>query len=306
MWYLGASSTRTPLSSLLREVFQSDLATSAHRLSEPRRSVLIRPLAYRRPGAQRDFSTTHQVQIHQSSILLSSSDIPDNIPNENDKTSAIPSAKNESGDRTTDHSASDVNASESSFKNKRPYSKRRVHTGKTGRETTKGTRNKSDARGDQPESNGTEEKPKSSEAKPKTWRDAIKSTGPPKKKEHWQIQKAALKEKFKEGWNPPKKLSPDAMEGIRHLHQMAPDQFTTPVLAEQFKVSPEAIRRILKSKWRASETEMEDRRKRWERRHDRIWAHMAELGLRPRTKATEKYQDSQNLLYEPKAEDDKP
>ncbi|PYH78009.1 hypothetical protein BO82DRAFT_249753, partial [Aspergillus uvarum CBS 121591] len=64
-----------------------------------------------------------------------------------------------------------------------------------------------------------------------------------------------LKEKFKEGWNPPKKLSPDAIEGIRHLHQVAPEQFTTPVLAEQFKVSPEAIRRILKSKWRASDKE---------------------------------------------------
>ncbi|KAL1992779.1 hypothetical protein VTN49DRAFT_3535 [Thermomyces lanuginosus] len=103
-----------------------------------------------------------------------------------------------------------------------------------------------------------------------------------KKKEPWQIQKEALKRKFKEGWNPPKKLSPDAMEGIRHLHAMNPEQFTTPVLAEQFKVSPEAIRRILKSKWRPSEEEMEDRRRRWEKRQWRIWDHMAELGLRPK------------------------
>ncbi|RAH41892.1 mitochondrial ribosome assembly protein RRG9 [Aspergillus brunneoviolaceus CBS 621.78] len=149
------------------------------------------------------------------------------------------------------------------------------------------------------------EKTKPSEGKPKTWRDAIKNTGPPKKKEHWQTQKAALKEKFKEGWNPPKKLSPDAIEGIRHLHQVAPDKFTTPVLAEQFKVSPEAIRRILKSKWRASDKEMEDRRKRWERRHDRIWAHMTELGLRPPTKDTEKIQDSQVLFYEAKGDEEK-
>ncbi|KAL1972636.1 hypothetical protein VTN31DRAFT_7050 [Thermomyces dupontii] len=103
-----------------------------------------------------------------------------------------------------------------------------------------------------------------------------------KKKEPWQIQKEALKRKFKEGWNPPKKLSPDAMEGIRHLHAMNPEQFTTPVLAEQFKVSPEAIRRILKSKWRPTEEEMEDRRRRWEKRQWRIWDHMAELGLRPK------------------------
>ncbi|OJJ80524.1 mitochondrial ribosome assembly protein RRG9 [Aspergillus glaucus CBS 516.65] len=118
-----------------------------------------------------------------------------------------------------------------------------------------------------------------------------------KKREGWQIQKDALKGKFKEGWNPTKKLSPDALDGIRHLHAMAPDRFTTPVLAEQFKVSPEAVRRILKSKWKASETEMDDRRKRWEKRHDRIWSQMAELGLRPKRKRTQEIDDSK-VLYE--------
>ncbi|KAF9893721.1 Required for respiratory growth protein 9 mitochondrial [Aspergillus nanangensis] len=118
-----------------------------------------------------------------------------------------------------------------------------------------------------------------------------------KKKEGWQIQKAALKDKFEEGWNPPKKLSPDAMDGIRHLHSIAPDRFTTPVLAEQFQVSPEAIRRILKSKWRPSEEEVEDRRQRWEKRHDRIWGHLSELGLRPPTKRTKEFSGS-SILYE--------
>lgn len=118
-----------------------------------------------------------------------------------------------------------------------------------------------------------------------------------KKREGWQIQKDALKGKFKEGWNPTKKLSPDALDGIRHLHAMAPDRFTTPVLAEQFKVSPEAVRRILKSKWKASESEMDDRRKRWEKRHDRIWSQMAELGLRPKRKRTQEIDDSK-VLYE--------
>lgn len=129
--------------------------------------------------------------------------------------------------------------------------------------------------------------------------NGLKATGPkPKrKKEGWQIQKDALKQKFREGWNPPKKLSPDALEGIRHLNAVAPDRFTTPVLAEQFRVSPEAIRRILKSKWRASEEELEDRRKRWERRHDRIWGHLSELGLRPKTKRTEPFADT-NVLYD--------
>ncbi|GAD94564.1 mitochondrion organization and biogenesis protein, putative [Paecilomyces variotii No. 5] len=116
-----------------------------------------------------------------------------------------------------------------------------------------------------------------------------------KKREPWQIYKEALKNKFKEGWAPPKKLSPDAIDGIRHLHATSPEQFTTPVLAEQFKVSPEAIRRILKSKWRPTESEMDDRRKRWQRRHDRIWSQMAELGLRPKKPIDENLSDVASL-----------
>ncbi|KIX02078.1 required for respiratory growth protein 9, mitochondrial [Rhinocladiella mackenziei CBS 650.93] len=104
-----------------------------------------------------------------------------------------------------------------------------------------------------------------------------------REREPWQIQKEGLKKKFgEEGWNPRKKLSPDAMEGIRALHEQDPEKYSTPVLAETFKVSPEAIRRILKSKWRPTEEEMEKRRQRWARRHDRIWDHLSELGLRPK------------------------
>jgi Neugrin len=102
-------------------------------------------------------------------------------------------------------------------------------------------------------------------------------------REHWQIQKDALKIKFGEqGWSPRKKLSPDTMEGIRALHEQFPQKYTTPVLAEQFKVSPEAIRRILKSKWRPSPEKTEERRGRWAKRHDRIWDAQAEMGLRPK------------------------
>ena len=108
---------------------------------------------------------------------------------------------------------------------------------------------------------------------------------PVAKREEWAIQKGALKEKFSEGWQPRKKLSPDTIDGIRALHQQYPDKYTTAVLAEQFKISPEAIRRILKSKWRATDDEMEERRERWARRYDRIWDQQAAIGLRPpRTK----------------------
>jgi hypothetical protein len=99
---------------------------------------------------------------------------------------------------------------------------------------------------------------------------------------HWAIQKEALKEKLGgEAWNPRKKLSPDTMEGIRHLHKTAPDKFTTPILAEHFKVSSEAIRRILKSRWQPSDEEYEARMERWNKRGERIWTNLVEMGVKP-------------------------
>lgn len=98
----------------------------------------------------------------------------------------------------------------------------------------------------------------------------------------WQIHKEAMKEKLGgEAWNPRKKLSPDTMEGIRHLNSSQPDRFTTPVLAQHFKVSPEAIRRILKSKWKPNDEEYEDRMERWNRRGERIWTNLVEMGVKP-------------------------
>ncbi|KAJ5407756.1 Required for respiratory growth protein 9 [Penicillium cosmopolitanum] len=122
----------------------------------------------------------------------------------------------------------------------------------------------------------------------------------PKKPEIWEIQKDALGKKFPDGWNPAKRLSPDALDGIRHLNTTAPDRFTTAVLAEEFKVSPEAIRRILKSKWRPSEGEMDKRRVRWENRHERIWSQMAELGLRPPTQRSQPLSDTRGLFNDKK------
>ncbi|KAJ7485459.1 hypothetical protein FB451DRAFT_984776, partial [Mycena latifolia] len=65
----------------------------------------------------------------------------------------------------------------------------------------------------------------------------------------WQAHRRALKDAFPAGWNPPRKLSRDAMDGLRQLHRVDPATFSTPVLAERFRVSPEAVRRILKSRW---------------------------------------------------------
>ncbi|KAH3901515.1 mitochondrial ribosome assembly protein RRG9 SCDLUD_003011 [Saccharomycodes ludwigii] len=81
----------------------------------------------------------------------------------------------------------------------------------------------------------------------------------------WLSQKIALKKKFKQ-WNPPKKLNRDTMNSIRLLKQTMPDLDAT-TLANQFKVSPDAIRRILKSKWNPrTEEERTDVEDRWIRR----------------------------------------
>jgi hypothetical protein len=69
------------------------------------------------------------------------------------------------------------------------------------------------------------------------------------------VHRARLKELFPEGWNPPRKLSRDAMEGLRALHRLDSEQFSTPVLATRFKISPEAVRRILRSRWQPNKTE---------------------------------------------------
>ena len=107
----------------------------------------------------------------------------------------------------------------------------------------------------------------------------------PMTRESWQTQKKSLSMKFPEGWAPRKKLSPDALEGIRELHATDPITFDTPTLANRFEVSPEAIRRILKSKWRPNEEEEDDRKRRWEKRGQNIWSHMSDIGLRPPRKS---------------------
>lgn len=64
-----------------------------------------------------------------------------------------------------------------------------------------------------------------------------------------KAHRKAIRKAFPEGWSPPRKLSREAMDILRQLHRTDPDSFSTPILAERFKISPEAVRRILKSKW---------------------------------------------------------
>ena len=92
----------------------------------------------------------------------------------------------------------------------------------------------------------------------------------------WAQHRASLKTKFPEGWAPPHKLSRAAMDGLRALHAHDPDTFTTPVLADKFRISPEAVRRILRGKWQPTQ-EQRARLLEREKRHrqDRIQSKRA-------------------------------
>merc|ERR1712093_118642 len=73
----------------------------------------------------------------------------------------------------------------------------------------------------------------------------------------WQAHREAMRAKFPEGWNPPRKVSRSDMNTIRRLHAIDRTEWSTPALASHFKISPEAVRRVLSSKW-LSEEEMEE------------------------------------------------
>lgn len=78
----------------------------------------------------------------------------------------------------------------------------------------------------------------------------------------WRIQKNVLSEKFPQGWLPPKRISTEAIALLRLLQQSNPVAYTTPVLADRFKISVEAVRRILKSQFELDPVEMERREQR--------------------------------------------
>lgn len=85
-----------------------------------------------------------------------------------------------------------------------------------------------------------------------------------------RLHRERMKRSFPEGWSPPHKLSRQAMDGLRVLHAHDPETFSTPMLAERFRISPEAARRILRAKWEPS-PEQRARLLRREMREKETW-----------------------------------
>ncbi|KAF4594890.1 mitochondrion organization and biogenesis protein [Ophiocordyceps camponoti-floridani] len=171
-------------------------------------------------------------------------------------------------------------ASSTTFK-KRPQGTSREHDGSSKPGTGRDTDQTKSARPENTKKTFNKDERKSGGG---AFRSAQNGTAPvfeKRKKEDWMIQKEALKAKFPEGWKPRKRLSPDALIGIRALHAQFPDIYTTEHLSNKFKVSAEAIRRILKSNFRPDDAQEAERRERWERRGLQIWEHKAALGIKP-------------------------
>lgn len=86
----------------------------------------------------------------------------------------------------------------------------------------------------------------------------------------WKVQKMAISKKLKgQRWNPSKRLSREEMEGLRLIKSQFP-HLNASQLGQQFKVSPEVVRRILASKWRPTEEEMGKLQERWKQRGEKI------------------------------------
>ncbi|EPS45065.1 hypothetical protein H072_980 [Dactylellina haptotyla CBS 200.50] len=95
----------------------------------------------------------------------------------------------------------------------------------------------------------------------------------------WLIHKDAVKTKLKgKTWKPFSRLSPAAVATLKQLKAENPGM-TVEEYAPIFKISPDALRRILRSKWQPTAAEEEDRAERWKRRGDSVWKEWAEKGL---------------------------
>lgn len=110
---------------------------------------------------------------------------------------------------------------------------------------------------------------------------------PRKTLESWMVNKAILQAKFRGAqWDSKKKLSPAAREGIKTLHKNHPE-YTTAKLSELFEISPEVVRRVLRSKWEPDTETQEARLQHWVRRGGSVFQRWEELGV-VQTKRTKK------------------
>ncbi|KAJ6260267.1 hypothetical protein Dda_4491 [Drechslerella dactyloides] len=95
----------------------------------------------------------------------------------------------------------------------------------------------------------------------------------------WKTHRDAVKAKHSgSAWNPFTRLSPAAVATLKQLKAENPNM-TVEEYAPIFKISPDSLRRILRSKWTPSAKEEEDRMERWRRRGDSVWKRWVDNGM---------------------------
>ncbi|KAK9465460.1 hypothetical protein V1512DRAFT_265961 [Lipomyces arxii] len=105
----------------------------------------------------------------------------------------------------------------------------------------------------------------------------------------WKKDKLELKVKIGgASWDPRKKLSPEARNALRAFKSEYPHIKSTEI-AQYFGISPESVRRILKSRWLPwTEAQAADVNERWAKRQDRILDTWSAIGrISPKRKETE-------------------
>ncbi|KAK6500754.1 Required for respiratory growth protein 9 mitochondrial [Arthrobotrys conoides] len=122
----------------------------------------------------------------------------------------------------------------------------------------------------------------------------------------WKIHMDSVKSKLKgDRWNPFGRLSPAAVATLKQLKQENPGM-TVEEYAPIFKISPDALRRILKSKWMPTTEQEADRNERWKRRGKAVWQQWEEKGLVQKKKVPEKkVQDEGERLLTKREEENK-
>lgn len=113
--------------------------------------------------------------------------------------------------------------------------------------------------------------------------------------EPWRARERALRRRLAaaggERWDPVHKVSRAAMDAMRALNQASPRTHHSGMLAREFGLSVEAVRRILRSKYRASAERLEA--------DERI---AAEIALGRRAKTSSRRYDSGSRLRAQRAE----
>ncbi|KAK9452959.1 hypothetical protein V1511DRAFT_105347 [Dipodascopsis uninucleata] len=95
----------------------------------------------------------------------------------------------------------------------------------------------------------------------------------------WKRQAYAMQEKLKGAkWEPRKKVSPEGRMALRMFKQEYPE-IKSSELAKFFGISPESMRRILRSKFQPQSTEELDAiGQRWAKRKEKILDHWESIG----------------------------